>query len=94
MGPGSLHRDRDLCLSCHREREAAAHLARVEDVAEMYREGMSMKEIAATLGYGPNSIPPQVHEAFKLGLLKEDEHRYDVTRRENQRLGRERAKAA
>lgn len=57
------------CRACCRKREAAAQRARVEDVAEMYREGLSMREIAAELGYGPNSKPWEVTEARRLGLI-------------------------
>jgi transposase len=71
---GSMHgntvrKGGETCKSCHQRREATARRARVEDVAEMFREGMSYREIAEALGYGPNSQPPQVTEARRLGLI-------------------------
>jgi hypothetical protein len=57
--------------------------ARLEDVAQMYREGLSIREIARELGYGPNSQPPHVTQCFRLGLLRPDEYRYPADRREN-----------
>lgn len=69
MGTGTVWRDHEVCGACRRRIEARAHRARVEDVAEMYREGMSHREIAAELGYGPNSMPHEIIEARRLGLI-------------------------
>ena len=57
------------CRDCWTRREARAHRARIEDVAEMYREGFTYREMAAELGYGPKSVCPEVHEARRLGLI-------------------------
>ena len=57
------------CDACRKELDAVARRARIEHVAEMIREGLSYREIAAKLGYGPNSRPPEVTEAHRLGLV-------------------------
>lgn len=80
--PGATARRGGRCMACHREIDAAAILARLEDVAEMYREGMPVREIAAALGYGPNSNPPQISEAFRRGLLTDDDRRYQARRKD------------
>lgn len=59
----------DRCRACHREREAKAHRARLEDVAAMFNEGMSMAEIASELGYGPGVMPKEVTLARQAGLI-------------------------
>jgi transposase len=71
------------CRSCYEAREKRAVYARLEDVAQMYRDGLSIREIARELGYGPNSQPPHVTQCFRLGLLRPDEYRYPADRREN-----------
>jgi hypothetical protein len=55
----------------------AAHAARVEDVAEMYREGVPLREIAREFGYGPNSVPSEVIEARRRGLIGYRYHAYE-----------------
>jgi DNA-binding transcriptional regulator LsrR (DeoR family) len=45
----------------------------------MYREGMTQREIARELGYGPNSIPPEITEARRLGLIGYRNRGYGVT---------------
>jgi hypothetical protein len=57
------------CRECHVRREARAFEARLEDVAEMYREGKTLREIADALGYGPNSFAPEVTQARQRGLI-------------------------
>jgi DNA-binding NarL/FixJ family response regulator len=42
---------------------------RLDDVAALYNEGASQREIAAYLGYGPTSIPPELDQARKRGLI-------------------------
>jgi len=81
---------RERCESCHLKREAMAWQARLEDVAAMYNEGMTLSEIAVMLGYKPTSHPPEITYARQAGLLTS--YRYDETRRENMRAGREAAK--
>lgn len=80
LGPRSAWVGTERCRPCRFKREAAAHRLRVEDVAEMYREGMSMREIARTLGYGDNSNPHEITEAFRLGLLTDADRRYSLKR--------------
>lgn len=58
-----------LCMACHVEDGKVARRCRLEDVAVMYREGMSYREIARELGYAPSSIPPEIGEARSLGLI-------------------------
>lgn len=67
-GKPKSHRS-EYCQPCFAEIIKAGHRCKVEDAAEMYREGMSMKEIALAFGYGPNSKPPEVAEARRLGLI-------------------------
>jgi DNA-binding CsgD family transcriptional regulator len=74
---------RERCMACHRKREKAAHAARLEHVAAMYREGMTMREIARALGYGPNTTAGEVTKAFQSGLLRPDEYRYAAVRARN-----------
>lgn len=57
------------CYACRRKQEQTAVDLRIDDVAEMYREGMSQREIAKALGYGPNSHPPELTEARRRGLI-------------------------
>lgn len=44
----------------------------------MYNAGLPLREIARALGYGPNSNPPEVVAARKLGLIG---HRYKAYER-------------
>jgi hypothetical protein len=57
------------CRECFERIEALAVAARLDDVAALYNEGASQREIAAYLGYGPTSIPPELDLARKRGLL-------------------------
>lgn len=84
----STGKPQERCQPCHDKREAAARRARLEDVACMYREGMTYAQIGEALGYGPKSKPPEVSEAFKFGLLTDADRRYPKQRAENMREGR------
>lgn len=57
------------CHECYERIEALAVAARLDDVAALYNEGASQREIAAYLGYGPTSIPPELDQARKRGLI-------------------------
>lgn len=58
------------CRKCLHKRVGTARRAQVEAVAAMYNEGLTMREIAKELGYGPRSIPGvQLREARRLGLI-------------------------
>jgi ribosomal protein L37AE/L43A len=57
------------CRKCNTERKQGAWLARLEGVAELYRDGKSYREIADHLGYGPSSHPPEISYARRLGLI-------------------------
>lgn len=70
-------------MKCHRAIEAAAVLAKLEDVAEMYRSGMPVAEIGRVLGYKGTSKPPEITKCFRMGLLTEADYRYPPRRRRN-----------
>jgi hypothetical protein len=56
------------CRDCWTKRVARQHREKVERAAQLYNAGASQRQVAAALGYGPNSIPPELTEARKLGL--------------------------
>lgn len=85
---GHERKGHERCADCHRKREQMATDAKLHDVAEMYREGLSQREIAAMLGYGAHSSPPEINEAFRRGILRADERRYDLARVEAARAAR------
>jgi hypothetical protein len=57
------------CRECYERIEALAVAERLDDVAVLYNEGASHREIAAYLGYGPTSMPPEIVKARKRGLI-------------------------
>lgn len=57
------------CHPCYAREVRAGHQCRIEDVAEMYRSGMSQRAIARELGYGENSVPPEISIARRMGLI-------------------------
>jgi hypothetical protein len=65
------------CHPCWCEEERRQRAARVELVARMYSDGKSYREIAAALGYGPNSQPPEITEARRRGLIGYRNRGYD-----------------
>lgn len=56
------------CRACWIDLIHAQHRSRLERVAAMYRAGLSTREIATRLGYGP-LWPPEITEARRLGLI-------------------------
>lgn len=52
MGAGSRSRRPRECQRCERQRRAAKRKERGERIAEMWRDGASMKEIAPAVGFG------------------------------------------
>lgn len=84
MGPRRCGSEQ--CRKCADEQRARGFECRLDDVAEMYREGMSLREIARELGYGPNSTPPEVTEARRRGLLTD--YRYEAVRRKRMHQNR------
>jgi hypothetical protein len=71
---GLMARSSESCRACEFAARKRARLARLEDVAAMYNEGLPIREIAQEIGYGPNSIPPEMTGARRLGLIG---YRYD-----------------
>lgn len=57
------------CWSCEAKRRHERGEERIQQIAEMYRQGLSMREIAAALGWGDNSRPPEITEAHRRGLI-------------------------
>lgn len=88
MSLGSNWRNVERCRECHEKREALAMRAKLEDVACMYREGMSYREISHALGYSGSRTPPEITFAFRAGILTDADRRYSKTRAENTREAR------
>jgi DNA-binding NarL/FixJ family response regulator len=57
------------CRPCEDAQRARRWQQRLERVADMYRAGMPIREIAESLGYGPKSVPPEVVHARRQGLI-------------------------
>lgn len=57
------------CVACDHREKAQRRRERIELVARLYNDGKKYREIAQALGYGANSLPPEVVEARKAGLI-------------------------
>jgi hypothetical protein len=58
------------CLKCETEVKIAGRVARDDDIVLMWNEGMSQREIAVTLGYSPNSRPPELSRLMSEGRIQ------------------------
>jgi DNA-binding CsgD family transcriptional regulator len=57
------------CRKCTDADRAEAHERHVQEVARLYNLGLTVKEIALELGFGPSSSPPAMTEAHRRGLI-------------------------
>lgn len=65
------------CRACETANRAAERAERLERVAQMWDAGMTTREIADALGYGPNSAPGLLSELRKSGRI---DYRYAAWR--------------
>jgi hypothetical protein len=70
------------CQKCEDEMRTAARNARDDDIVLMWNEGMSQREIAVTLGYSPNSHPPELSRLMSEGRIKARREGYRRKHRE------------
>lgn len=58
------------CLACENHLRRKARKARDDDIVAMWDEGMAQADIAAELGYGPNSAPPELSRLMHEGRIQ------------------------
>src|SRR5687768_6104964 len=66
----SVRGEAERCADCFRAERAAGARERMDDIAQLWNEGASLKEISRYMGYGPNSKPPILSKMMALGIIE------------------------
>lgn len=83
MGVGTTWASRGakVCRTCRYEQERQAHEDKLDDIQQMWEEGLSIKEIAAAIGRRPynGAVGPEMAELRRRGRIS---YRYEALNRQ------------